>query len=114
MSTNIHFIATREIKVVKTGKTTIQEIKFKEWQTPTRVTREIIGSADPIQAYKDYILRECSRDEEQLIYAEDDIWGEHEPIGKTIYNDGKDHVAEFEEWLAMCEAEGYTVSAEAW
>ena len=114
MSTNIHIVAQREIKVVKTGKTAVQEIHFPEWQTPTRITWEIMESADRIQAYKDWILRECSRDEEQLIYAEDDIWGEHEPIGKTIYNDGKDHIAQFEEWLAMCEEEGYTVVVEAW
>lgn len=114
MSTNIHFSASREIKVIKTGKIETQTIYFDEWQTPTRVTREIMESANPMQAYKDWILRECSRDEEILIYADDDIWNEHEPIGKEIYNDGKDHVARFEEWLAMCETEGYTVVAEAW
>lgn len=114
MSTNIHFIATREIRVVKTGMITTQEIKFNEWQTPTRVTWEIMGSADRVQAYKDWILRECSRDEEFPVYAEDDIFGEGEPVGKEIYNAGKEHLAQFEEWLKMCDEEGYTVVAEAW
>lgn len=114
MSTNIHFVAHREINVVKTGKTQTQEIKFSEWQTPTRVTREIMNSTDPIQAYKNYILTECSRDEELPIYAEDDVFGEGTPIGVDVYNNGKEHVAQFEEWLNMCEEEGYTVVAEAW
>jgi hypothetical protein len=46
MSTNIHFIATREVQVVKTGVITIQEIKFDEWQTPTSVTRQIMECAE--------------------------------------------------------------------
>ena len=114
MSTNIHFVAQREIQVVKTGKTSIQEIKFNEWQTPTRVTWEIMDSSDRIQAYKDWILRECSRDEEFPVYAEDDVFGEGEPVGKEIYNAGKEHLEQFEEWLKMCDEEGYTVVAEAW
>ena len=114
MSTNIHFIATREVQVLKTGIITTQEISFREWQTPTRVTWEIMDSSDRVQAYKDWILRECSHDEEEDVFAEDDIFGEDEPIGKRIYNAGKEHVAEFEEWIKMCEEEGYTVVAEAW
>jgi hypothetical protein len=114
MSTNIHFIATREIKVIKTNKISIQEIRFNEWQTPTRVTREIMESNDPIEAYKDWILRECSRDEEFPIYAEDDIFGQREPVGRQIYNAGKEHLEQFNKWLKMCDEEGYTVVAEAW
>jgi hypothetical protein len=114
MSINIHFIATREVIVVKTGKTTIQEINFNTWQTPTKVTWEIMGSADAIQAYKDYVLCEYTQDEEILIYADDDIFGEGNPVGKNIYNSGKEHIAEFEDWLTICEEEGYTVVSAAW
>lgn len=114
MSTNIHFSASREIQVIKTGKISTQTIDFREWQTPTRVTWEIMRSEDPIQAYKDWILRECSHDEEEDVFEEDDIFGEGEPIGKRIYNAGKEHIAEFEEWLKMCAEEGYVVATEAW
>lgn len=114
MSTNIHFLATRDIVVAKTGQHEVQEIHFdRVWQTPTRVTRELMDG-DPIQGYKDWILLECSHDEILNVYAEDDIFEEGEPVGTTIYNTGKEHVEAFEEWLAMCEKSGYTVTAEAW
>lgn len=113
MSTNIHFAAEREIVVVKTGQKDIQRIYFDPvWQTPTQVTYEIM-KGDPIQGYKDYIL-ERSRDEILEVYAEDDYFEERAPVGQQIYNVGKDHVARFDEWLAMCEAEGYTVIPEPW
>ena len=114
MSTNIHFIAHREIKVIKTGRVSVQEIQFDELQTPTCVTHEIMASADRAQAYKDWVLRECSIDEEFDVFAEDDIFEEREPVGKTIYNAGKEHIEAFEKWLTLCAEEGYEVRAEAW
>lgn len=114
MSTNIHIRATREVVVVKTGRTDAQEISFPVWQTPTAVTMMIKASADPLEAYKNWILKECSQDEEFPVYADDDIFGEGEPVGKEIYNAGKEHVEQFEQWLEMCREEGYTVVVEAW
>lgn len=114
MSTNIHFSATREIIVVKTGKRDTQQISFNEWQTPSEVTRQIMASPDREQAYKDWILRECSEDQEMYVFAEDDIFCERDPVGKEFFNPGKEHIAAFDEWLQMCEEEGYTVTAEAW
>ena len=113
MSTNIHFLATRDIIVVKTGKQDKQEIYFdRVWQTPTRVTLEIIKN-DPIQGYRDYILNECSEDREYEIYAEDDIFCET-PIGTETYNPGREHLEEFDAWVRECEESGYTIQAEAW
>ena len=106
MSTNIHFFGEREVQVSKTGKITTQ--------TTTRVTWDIMESADKVQTYKDWVLRECSRDEEFPVYAEDDVFSEGDPIGVEIYNAGKEHLAKFEEWLKMCEEEGFEVRAEAW
>ena len=114
MSTNIHFVATREVQVIKTVKIITQEIKFNEWQTPSDVTRKIMASTDPIQAYKDWILTECSIDFETNVFAEDDIFQERDPIGKEVFNAGKEHVAEFEQWIKMCAEEGFEVRAEAW
>ena len=118
MSTSIHWTAVREIRVVKTGKTSTQEIHFNGLQTPTRVTweimeSEIIESADPTQTYKDWVLRECSVDEEFPVYAEDDVLCEN-PIGVEIYNAGKEHIEKFDAWLKMCEEEGFEVRPVAW
>lgn len=114
MSTNIHFEATRQVQVVKTGKIVEQKIHFNVWQSPTRVTMRIMDSPDPVQAYKTWILEECSEDQFMPIYADDDIFGEREPIAKEVYNPGKEHVESFEEWIKVCEEEGYTVQAHAW
>ena len=114
MSTNIHFVAAREVRVVKTGKTNTQEIQFDELQTPTSVTWEIMRSANPVQTYKDWVLRECSRDEEFPVFAEDDVFGERDPVGVEIYNAGREHIEKFDAWLKMCAEEGFDVRAEAW
>lgn len=113
MSTNIHFRAQREILVIKTGRQEIQHVYFDQWQTPTEVTLRLMRSHDPIAAYRDWILS-MGRDEELGLYAEDDPFEEREPVGKMIYNASQDHVDEFDQWICTCQAEGYTVSAEAW
>lgn len=113
MSTNMHFAAEREIIVVKTGRRRLQRINFdRVWQTPTSVTREIMAG-DPIQGYKDWILSR-GKDEILDVYAEDDYFEERGPVGTRVYNAAKEHVAEFEAWLEMCEEEGYTVLPEPW
>jgi hypothetical protein len=109
----MHFAAEREIIVVKTGQKRIQRINFDDvWQTPTIVTRELMAG-DPVQGYKDWILSR-GRDEMVAVYAEDDYFEERAPVGTRIYNAAKEHVAEFEAWLEMCEEEGYTVIPEPW
>ena len=113
MSTNIYFNATREVVVVKTGRTDSQCVSFGTWQTPCIVTAQIMSSKDPVQAYKDWILAERFDELEEVVYADDDLFQEREPIGKTFVNPGKEHLAMFVEWLHMCEEEGYTVEAEA-
>lgn len=114
MSMNIQFFGVREVQVVKTGKISKQEIRFDQLQTPTRVTYEIMESADKVQTYKDWVLRECSVDEEFPLYAEDDVFGEKDPIGVEIYNAGKEHISKFDAWVKMCEEEGFEVQAEVW
>jgi hypothetical protein len=46
------------------------------------------------------------------IFADDDIFGEHEPIGFEIYNVAKEHVEQFREWMASVEEEGFVVDIE--
>lgn len=116
MSINIHIFAKRKITFKKkNGKRSgaIQEITFPAWQTPTDVSRAIMRSPDPAQEYKDWVERDCSRDDFLFVYAEDDLFEEGEPVGTVEFNQGKEHLRAFEEWLGMCDEEGFEVFFEA-
>ena len=106
---NILIDAQRQVQVIKTGKIIEQRIRFDAWETPTQVTMQILNSKDPASVFKDWVLTACE-DHTVAVFAEDDVWEEGEPIGTKIENFGKEHVAEFESWLKMCEEEGFEVS----
>ena len=55
MSINLHIEAERPVADDK-GNILTQNIEFDVWQTPTNITRDILNSENPIQAYKDWIL----------------------------------------------------------
>jgi hypothetical protein len=115
MSMNIYITATRKITFKKkNGKRSgdTQTVKFNAWQTPTVVSYGIIDSKEPRQAYVDWILRECSVDREFPVFADDDIFGDGEPVGVEIINEGKAHVEEFRAWINQVEEEGFTVNFE--
>lgn len=114
MSTNIHFIAEREIIVKRTGKADVQTQNLHVWQTRTPDTYKIINSADPKLAYIEWVLTEFDRDEQEPVYAEDDVFGERDPVGFTTFNAGKQHVAEFLQIIEQLEAEGWEIRAKAW
>lgn len=99
--------------VVKTGKVSEQSIKFGAYQTPTTITFEIMKADDKVQAYKDWVLS-VSVDEEQAVYAEDDIFCDGEPVGTETYNYGREHIVELEEWIKNTIEEGYDIVFEAW
>ena len=113
MSTNIHFIAEREIIVKRTGKVDVQTQNLHVLQTRTPDTYKIINSADPKLAYIEYVLTEFDHDEQEPVYAEDDVFCERDPVGFKTFNAGKDHVAEFLQIIEQLEAEGYEIRAEA-
>jgi len=114
MSTNIHFLATREIQVVRTGRIEKQQDYFLDvWQTPTDVTRQLMAQADPILAYRDWILS-VTEDYEVDVYAPDDFFREKEPVGTETQNDGVYHLKEFDAWITSVTAQGYDITAEAW
>lgn len=116
MSTNIHIYGKRDILVVKTQKLEVQTIKFKwVYQTSSDETEKIMQADDRVQAYKDCIMSQSwAIDREELIYDEDDIFHEDDPIGTRVVNDGKDHIAILNGWLDVCKEDGYTVVFEAW
>ena len=109
MSMNILIEARRQVQVVKTGRISEQCIRFDAWQTPTYVTQAIVISNRPASVYKAWV-NVYAEDETVDVFAEDDPFGERDPIGTETFNASKEHVAEFDDWLKMCEAEGYEVS----
>ena len=115
MSMNIFITAERKITFKKKdGKRSgsVQKVEFSTYQTPTRVTYDILESKDPAQTYIDWVLAECSVDEEEPVFADDDIYGEGKPVGTAIYNAGKEHVEEFKAWIAQVEEDGFTLKFE--
>ncbi len=115
MSMNILITATRKVTFKKkNGRrgSEIQTVKFREWQTPTQITYDILASKDPAQTYIDWILRDCSLDIETPVYAPADIWEEDKPVGTRVWNAGKEHVAEFRAWIEQVEEDGFIVKYE--
>jgi hypothetical protein len=115
MSMNVFITAVREVTYKnKAGQvmTSEQQEVFEAFQTPTKVTYEIVDSDDPVGAYIDWVMQQYDRDEYFDVFAEDDIFGEKEPIGKEVYNSGKEHVQVFRDWIANVEDNGYRVKIE--
>lgn len=112
MSINIHFVAFREVQVIVTGRIEKQEVHYDAWQTPTNVTLMINANSNPIQAYKDWVLR-ISTPIEEDVFADDDIFCET-PIGKNIWHEGEEEVSRFQCWVKRCLDSGYTIRTEAW
>lgn len=115
MSMNILITASRKITFKKkNGKRggEIQSGEFRALQTPTQVTYDILESNDPAQTYIDWVLAECSQDEIEPVFAEDDIWQEGDPVGTRVWNHGKEHVEKFRAWIKDVEENGFTVKFE--
>jgi len=113
MSTNVHLQGTRQVTVNKTGKNSIQTISVGLLQTPSNISRTIIQSDDPKQVYFDWVMS-ISKDEVENVFAEDDIFEERAPISTKVYNIGKVHIKDVEEWISQNEEEGYSITWEAW
>lgn len=114
MSLNIHFLATRDVVVLKSGKIEKQITNYDgAWQTPTSVSRDIVASKDPIQSYKDWV-RSIGSDDVFPVYQETDFFHEREPIGVEIINTAEEHIKEFEEWLAEMSQGCWNVEVEMW
>lgn len=114
MSTNFHILAKISLMNPLTGKMHHIERNIDTvWQTPTVVTKQIMQSQDKLQAYKDWVLS-VSRDEKRFVYAEDDYLCEGDPVGKEVYNAGKEHLENLDEELKYLTGLGYEIYFEAW
>ena len=115
MSTNIHFFAHRSITVNKTGKVETQKIYVSPvWQTPSVATAEIIKCDNPIQGYVNWVLENFDRDQQTEVYADDDVFGEGEPVAFETRNEGREHVESFLKTVEKLIEDGWEIEAEAW
>ena len=113
MSTNIHFYGIRDVQVIKTGRIEQQTHQINVWQTPSADTRTIINDPDPVKAYARWAADRTGEEQEPL-YAKDDIFCEDEPIGYDTINPGRWHAADFLKIVRMLRRDGYEIVAEAW
>lgn len=105
MSTNLNVYGIRAVTVNATGEQSSQVIRFDLWQTPSKITEQILASSDIIQAYKDWVS--ADKVEEVVdVYADDDYFQEHPPIGVKTVCDADEHLADFDEFIEQC-ADGY-------
>ena len=115
MSMNLYVDGTRAatVKVKGKRKTITDRTKFSLWQTPTEVTRQIL-SLVPAQQTEAYIewAKSASEPYEDNVYdyeaMPDENW-EYPVIDRVMVDPAEEHVAEFRDWLKMCDDEGYTV-----
>ena len=115
MSMNLYVDGTRTatVKVKGKRKTITDRTKFSLWQTPTEVTRQIL-SLVPAQQTEAYIewAKSASEPYEDNVYdyeaMPDENW-EYPVIDRVMVDPAEEHVAEFRDWLKMCDDEGYTV-----
>ena len=105
MSMNFHISGKRDITVNKTGVVETQQCDYQPWQTPTKVTYEILAAMLPVEAYKAWVMS-ISEDEQEAIYHESDIYGD-DPIGYKTINVGKEECIHVDEWIEAVVTQGY-------
>lgn len=111
MSLNFNIRAERKISFKKKdGKRSseIQLVSFDCIQTPTKVTEHIMATAQPINAYIDYI-RSLSKPERMPVYAEDDYFCENGIISYVDYDWTIEHIDLLNKWIFDQEEQGYTI-----
>lgn len=114
MSMNVYIYATRKAWTKnKAGKKVTFEdiVKFNAVQTPTSATHEILNSANPEAAYCKWVLAHFE-DQIEDVFADDDLFCERAPVGKQVFNYGREHVKRFNQWKSEVDEQGYTIKFE--
>ena len=116
MSMNLYVEGTRTatVKVKGKRKTITDRTKFSLWQTPTKLTYEVLALPTVEQQVKAYIcwVDSVSEPYEDNVYdfsAPLDENFEYPVIGRKMVNPAQEHTVELHKWLKMCEDEDYTV-----
>jgi hypothetical protein len=117
MSMNLYVEATRKATVKVKGKRKIitDRVSFGLWQTPTKVTYEILPLPTLEQKVEAYIkwADSVSTPYEDNIYdynGELDENFEYPVIGRKTVHPAQDHAKELRDWLKMCDDEDYSVN----
>ena len=108
MSMNVHLkVVSKGMFIPQNEKLeteVIERVKhFSCFQTSTDTTRKIINDINPLNTYKAWVLENFDEDEKLSMYADNDPFGEHGVIGFDIYNEGREHLEELDEFLALHE-----------
>ena len=113
MSMNIHIYAKREVIVTATGEKDFQWKRFDAWQTPTNVSYAIANSDNPVESYIGWVksigkglIREVP------VYAEDDIFGERNPLRYETCDPAQEHIDDLNEWIDHVKSQHYEVILE--
>ena len=115
MSMNLYIEGVREATVVVKGKkkTITDHIEFELWQTPTKLTYEVLNLPTIEQQVEAYIRW---ADTVSTPY-EDDIYDWDHPdenldfpvIGRRMFYPAQEHANELRAWLQICDDEDYQV-----
>lgn len=108
MSIDLDIVRKREIQVLKTGKIEIQTDHFSPWNSPAKITREIIASDNPLELYIEWVTAE-NVVEKTPVYSEGDIWGQGSVDYYEDINESLNHIKELNEWVSNSIKSGYDV-----
>ena len=117
MSMNLYVEGTRKATVKVKGKTKsiVDRTVFGLWQTPTKVTYDILDlptNEQKVEAYAKWAESAVKPYEADVYDYGDEMDDDfnYPVIGRQTINPAADHIAEFREWLQMCDDEDYTVA----
>lgn len=115
MSLNLQIVYKRQIIVKSTGKEETQVQHGDLWQTPTKVTLEAMlkpTAQDRLEVYKQWCLG-FRAVEQEPVYADNDLFGEQEPVGYRDFCVVDEHFEEIDQQITHMQQQGYDFFLEA-
>ena len=116
MSMNLYVEGTRKATVMVKGKekTITDRTSFKLWQTPTKLTYEVLDlstTEQKVEAYIKWANTVCDPYEEDIVDYNGPLDEnlDYPVIGRKMVYPAQEHANEFREWLQMCDDEDYQV-----
>ena len=116
MSTNLQIYATRKVITLQ-NKESEQIIYFTDmFQTPTKVTYEILNSDDILRSYKEWVYSLGYPDKIVPVFKDYSDYIDYcvneddsNKIGTKISNIAIDHIDVLYKWIELCESDGYEI-----
>ena len=97
MSMNIHIVSKIDT-LLASGEIRIIQEDFGLWQTPTKITKQILESRNRFNEYERWVMN-ITESEILPIYAQYDPFGDSEPIGTKEVHVGEEHIKELRKWI---------------